>query len=488
MHEPHAPATAKDEPTLGPGDLIAGRYRVLRALGQGGYSLVFAASDTALGDRLVAIKLLRAQGGHNDPSALGRMRQEAMLLRAITHPHVITIHDFEQHGDQAFLVMEMIEGLSLAHIIHQQGPAPTDRVLPIVRQLLGALAAVHDHNVLHRDIKPENILIAPDGPHGEEVSKLVDFGLAKLDDAQELEEYVDELGVTLVKTRAGGFLGTPRYSAPEQALGEQSGPYTDLFSLGLVIAEWLTGTVRLQGATHGELMRHLVSDEPVDVRDCPSAWRSWLRQIMAKSPEARFAHARQALGELERLVAPSLSGKRVGKDFVYDPSHGALVHDLLEPEEHTFSFIASQGPLELDIERVERADAARLTNTPALPSWGGSQPVEGMSHDTPLSSPLAHRSDPVMVAMPPVQTSGRVTPSSPFGHLELSDLSGERQAAPSAFEPTLSAAFHVPAVRDQRVHRRDESEAITATSGLTILIITFFAITALVLIALIAFA
>ena len=367
MTSPTAPPHAQAEPQFKPGDLLAQRYRLTGALGAGGYSTVFAAVDLST-QQPIAVKILKTGGGHNDPSALARLRQEANLLERLDHPHVLKIHAFARYQDVAYVTMEHVPGLSLAHVIHREGKATSQRVLPVLKQLLSALGAVHAQRILHRDIKPENILLSPGPP---ERCKLLDFGLAKAFVDAELEQ--NQLQMTLVKTKAGGFLGTPRYTPPEQALGDPIGPYTDLFSLGLVIAEWLTGQVRLQGDTHAELMRHLVGPEPIDVSDCPRAWQPWLATILSKDPARRYRDSQQALGALLGEVEAQLYDRRADLLATSLPQGFFDAHDSL----HTSSFLEEDGPLELDLERLvspprpaSSLDPNALAPSPALSaSW-----------------------------------------------------------------------------------------------------------------------
>ena len=334
--------------TLQVGDTLLGRYTLMRPLGAGGYSTVFAAHD-AKTQAHVAIKILKVEGDHQDPSALGRLRQEAMLLRQLSHPNILRIFDFFPLPHGAFLSMELLQGRNLAQLLYDDGPAHSERALPLIKQLLSALETAHTHKILHRDLKPENILICP-SPQGN-YAKLVDFGLAKNYAAQGLEP--NEFGLTMVKTRAGGFLGTPRYAAPEQAVGDAVGPYTDLFSLGLVIAEWLTGAYRLKGDTHAELLRGLVSGEPVDLMDCPDAWRAWLRRILDKDPASRYQTATEALEELATKVEPAIFGARHTGDFVFHEATKSYVWGLDAEAPDAASFLDHDDPLELDLEGVE---------------------------------------------------------------------------------------------------------------------------------------
>lgn len=378
-----------------PGDLLGQRYRLTHRLGVGGYSTVFAADDLLDGGS-IAVKILKTQSVHNDPSALGRMRQEAELIKGIEHPNILKIYAFERHGPFAFLVMEKLHGSSLARIIHEQGPAPTERVLAMTRQMLGALHAAHSHRVLHRDIKPENILMCPTHGPEREVAKLVDFGLAKSFGEQDFD---DDLEVTLVKTKVGGFMGTPRYTSPEQAVGDPVGPYTDLFSLGLVISEWLSGTIRLKGDTHAELMRYLVGPQPLDVSDCPRAWQPWLAQVLSKDPKRRYASAQQALEALEySLEHGGAPGGIQTEDFdAYDLAASGYFADALQID-GPISFLDSNAPLELDLERVAKTTPVKQVTSPhmaALPAHLlGEQALPPQHTPPPRPGVLEQQSNP----------------------------------------------------------------------------------------------
>jgi serine/threonine-protein kinase len=294
---------------LQPGDVLCGRYRIVDQLGSGGYGQVLSADD--LGDpssgdpspedrRRVAIKILRADAGSRDPAALARMRQEAEILEAIDHPNIVEIYGVDESDQGEFMVMELLEGESLDRLLETEGPIDADRARPLVKQLLGALAAAHAKQVLHRDLKPENIILidAPDEPGGKR-AKLLDFGVAKAGEI--LDDDPDE-GITLVKTRGGGFVGTPRYCAPEMAVGDPAGPSADMFSLGLVVSEWLTGKARIDAEKQNAVLAMLIQPEPLDVSDCPESWQPWLARMIAKDPDQRYPTANDALSAFEALV------------------------------------------------------------------------------------------------------------------------------------------------------------------------------------------
>lgn len=359
---------------LQPGDLLGDRYQLTHRLGEGGYSQVFAADDL-VEHREVAIKVLRHDIVKRDPSALARLRQESKILGRIEHPHIVKIYAFEQSEEFSFLVMEKLLGRSIASSISQEGAAASERVLLVVRQILQALSAAHDQHILHRDIKPENIILCPsDDPAQPDCAKVVDFGLAKafsVEDAQERGLFDD---MTLVHTRTKGFMGTPRYTPPEQALGDPLGPYTDLFALGLVVAEWLTAQVRLRGSRHAELMTLLVSAQPLDLSDCPARWRPWLAKILDKTPSQRYQSAAEALDALDRIMSEQ-HHTGSGRELEFNAATGSFVpvgqgsnpqHQALQTD-----FQADDDSLELELvlpTQPPRLQTQHHTPSPLSPS------------------------------------------------------------------------------------------------------------------------
>lgn len=282
--------------SLPAGTVLNERYRIERRIGLGGYGEVLAAKD--LQTHLpVAIKILHNEASQNDPRAAARMRQEAGILMAINHPHIVRVLAIEDSPQGEFLVMERLDGETLTERLDKQGALEPFFVLTLTRQLLSALEFAHEKQVLHRDLKPDNILIcyAPLSPTGE-IAKLVDFGIAKAQAPLDEEEGEDD--VTMVKTQIGSFVGTARYSAPEQLVGDPIGPQSDLFCLGLVIAEMLTNKRRIESDNFSEAMAQLIFPRPLDLSDCPEDWQPWLHKILEKSPSHRFESAREALEAL----------------------------------------------------------------------------------------------------------------------------------------------------------------------------------------------
>lgn len=283
-----------DTETISPGAVINGRYVVESQIGAGGYSEVLAARDR-LEDRVVALKILHSQATDHDARAVARMRQEAEILRAVDHPNVVQIYEVGSFEKGQFLVMEFVDGRGLDERFERGEDFDTARLVPLLRQLLDALDAAHATEILHRDLKPANILLADNA--GDEIVKLVDFGVAKAGALLNTDD-PDE-GVTLVKTRAGNFVGTPRYAAPEVVVGDPPVPASDLFCVGLIAYEALVGEPLIQGNTQNELMNQLVFPRPFDLEAVSPSWRAWLEPILEKSPERRTAQAAEALRSLE---------------------------------------------------------------------------------------------------------------------------------------------------------------------------------------------
>ncbi|MGH9904245.1 MAG: serine/threonine-protein kinase, partial [Pyrinomonadaceae bacterium] len=221
-----------------------GRYQIRSQLGAGGMGEVYLAFDTEL-DRTVAIKILPDDVAANQ-QRLNRFIQEAKAASALNHPHILTIHEIGTTGATRFIATEFIDGDTLRQRIRSSSPT-LNEILEIAIQTAGALAAAHVAGIIHRDIKPENIMIRSDG-----YVKVLDFGLAKLTERQGSTLETEAATKAMVNTDAGTVMGTANYMSPEQAKGTDVDIRTDLWSLGAVIYEMVTGQLPFAGQTPTE--------------------------------------------------------------------------------------------------------------------------------------------------------------------------------------------------------------------------------------------
>lgn len=252
-------------------DLFDGRYRLGRVLGTGGYARVYEAVDTSLG-RTVALKVMIGDGA--DPADAARVRSEIRLLASLSHPSLVTLYDARLSSTPTYLAMELIAGPTLTDVI-ERGPISAADAARYGREIAEALSVVHSRGIVHRDVKPSNILLRPPAHTGERArATLADFGIAAL------------VGATRV-TRADTVIGTAAYLSPEQARGMPAAPASDVYSLGLVLLEALTGRRPFGGRTpHEALAARLVS--PPDIPDdLPGPWRALLSRMTAIDPAER---------------------------------------------------------------------------------------------------------------------------------------------------------------------------------------------------------
>jgi O-6-methylguanine DNA methyltransferase len=254
------------------GRLVGGRYELRRHLGRGGMGVVYQAHDRVL-DETVALKVFHADRCSGDPEQLARVVDEVRLTRRVTHPNVVRTHDVGADGGDRFLVMEYVEGVSLAHILAARGHLPLAAALVLGMQLCRALEVVHARGVLHRDVKPENILLTAEGQ-----LKLSDFGVATLRDAVA----GDGIGFTAT--------GTPPYMAPELLLGEPADVRTDVFGAGVVLHECLTGRRPFGGSTPTALAASMLRGGRLPIaadRRIPPALAQIVSAALAADPERR---------------------------------------------------------------------------------------------------------------------------------------------------------------------------------------------------------
>ncbi|SEP52993.1 serine/threonine-protein kinase [Amycolatopsis saalfeldensis] len=272
--------------------LIADRYEVDELpLGRGGMGAVHRGHDRRLGRR-VAIKLLRLPG--RDEELEERFAREARILATLDHAGVPALYDFGTHDDRLFQVMQFVEGVTVADLLAEHGPLPVPWAAAIAAQATAVLSAAHARSVCHRDLKPANLMLCPDGS-----VKVMDFGLAVLREA-DVARF----------TRAGQLLGTPSYMAPEQIQRGLAEPRSDLYALGCVLHEMLTGKQLFTGPTAYAVFDKQVKDAPPAVLGVPPALNAVLASTLAKDPEERPAGADVLYARLTPFVRdlPPLPG------------------------------------------------------------------------------------------------------------------------------------------------------------------------------------
>ena len=276
---------------------IGGRYRLDRQIGHGGTSAVYRAHELTEAGRAVAVKIL--DSAHmSDPNAVARFRDEIAKARDIRHPHVAEILDFGQMQDGTlYMVMELVRGENLADVLRREGPLPESRVIRIMKQVADVVGTAHRAGLVHRDLKPENIMVEPERNGVSDWVLVLDFGIAKLRGTQAVDG----------KTRTGVLIGTPFYMSPEQCQGKPLDARSDIYALGVVMYELLTGTRPFDTTSDSViplLMKH-IEERP--------------RPMRAVKPDLQVSR------ELERLIMGALS-----KDPNWRPANGTELYAALD--------------------------------------------------------------------------------------------------------------------------------------------------------------
>jgi eukaryotic-like serine/threonine-protein kinase len=295
-----------------------GQYEIISPLGAGGMGEVYRARDTKLG-RGVAIKVL-PEAVATRPDRIARFEREAKVLASLNHPHIAALFGMEESAGRHFLVMELVEGETLAERIASpsasgRGHLRVDDALKVALQIAAALEAAHECGIIHRDLKPANIKITPD-----EVVKVLDFGLAKAAEGDRASQDLSQSPtVSFGGTREGTILGTAAYMSPEQARGKPVDKRTDIWAFGCVLYEMLTGRLAFSGETVSDAVTAILSREPDWLAlpaETPESVRRLLRRSLEKDPKRRVHHIADARIELEETLAqPSASGHLMSTDL-----------------------------------------------------------------------------------------------------------------------------------------------------------------------------
>src|SRR5882762_646210 len=288
-------AAAAESDTLDIGTVLAGRYELLKLIGQGGMGAVYKARDKEL-DRVVALKLIRPELAKN-PEVLRRFKQELILARQVTHKNVIRIFDLGQSDGIKFITMDFVEGQDLRSLLLEKSKLPPDQAARIMLQICRALEAAHAEGVIHRDLKPQNIMLDASGR-----ILVMDFGIAR-------SAYLPGM------TQTGALIGTPEYMSPEQGRGEPLTERSDLFSMGIIFYELLTGKSPYHSdtplATLWKRMTEKVTPPVVLDPTLPQALSNIVVKALEIEPKNRFASAREMAQQLEVWLGPSAGGETI---------------------------------------------------------------------------------------------------------------------------------------------------------------------------------
>ena len=347
--------TASSDNFPSPGDLFGGRYQIERIIGRGGFSRVYLATQTDLGRR-VAMKIMRPSGpakldgSATDLSASGnlaeRFLQEARVVARLSGPHTVTVHDHGRTDDGLlFMVLEYVNGISLAAMLKDGGPVAPSRVKRILEQALESLQEAHSIGLLHRDIKPGNIMVYEHLGRPDNV-KVLDFGIAKIVGQEIDTSNCDDL------TQSGSLLGTPRYMSPEQLRGQELTGATDIYSLGLVAFEMLMGKKAIDANSSVLIIGAQLDPRPFAVPNLPHIpprLRMVVNRMLAKGTEERYATAGEVLVDLAQVD----SGPMHIPQLPSRPSMFTPIDDL--PDISDSIELLDVRPLERQVERETNA-------------------------------------------------------------------------------------------------------------------------------------
>src|ERR1700688_1352806 len=279
-------------------DQVIGHYRILEKIGSGAMGEVFRARDERLG-RDVALKLIRP-GSSENPDHLRRFELEARAAAALNHPNIVAVYDVGFNDDSTFIVCELLKGATLRKRL-AEGALPVRLTVDYSLQIVQGLIAAHDHRIVHRDLKPENLFVTGDGR-----VKILDFGVAKLQSGDENERSVEQLTTV---TKSGSVIGTVAYMAPEQLRGKGVDHRSDIFSVGAILYEMLTGQRAFRGETEVDTITAVLREDPpainLDEAGIPEAFQQVIHHCLEKDPENRFQSARDLAFALDTLANAS---------------------------------------------------------------------------------------------------------------------------------------------------------------------------------------
>jgi eukaryotic-like serine/threonine-protein kinase len=321
--------------------VFGSRYEVLERIGSGGMAIVYKAKDLLL-NRIVTIKVLREQFAA-DEDFVRRFRREAQSAASLSHTNIVSIYDVGKEGETEYIVMEFVEGRNLKEIIRNYAPLSTEQAINIGIQIAEAIRHAHEHKIIHRDIKPHNILVTADGR-----VKVTDFGIARAVSAATM-------------THTGDIVGSVHYLSPEQAKGVQTNEQSDVYSLGIILYELLTGKVPYDGETPISIaLKHLQEEAVPPTKLNPRVNRAFENVVLraiAKSPEQRYATAKELLQDLRNVQAGQPVHKLESKEQ----------HDLESTRVHRSLSSGVNSALASEAKEKEQVEAP--SRKKKIPSW-----------------------------------------------------------------------------------------------------------------------
>lgn len=348
-----------------------GNHVIVSKIGQGGMGTVYQAEDTTLG-RKVAVKILNPRLLEKGGKELERFQAEAKIQASLNHPNIVTLYEFQPYKDSHCMVMEYVEGKTLAETIRSSGPLPPHIVVNLAKQILEGLSAAHRRGIVHRDLKPSNVTVTPDG-----VAKVMDFGIAKV-----------QGGKTL--TESGALVGTVSYMSPEQVRGLRVDARSDLYSFGIILFEMLTGRVPFKEDSDFSIMMHHVQTPPPPptqlLPDIPTALEDVVMRCLGKDPAARYQNAEEIIAVLNAFEEQE---RAMGRSQLY--SRRYLAEWLAAPRQE------------------ERVPAAGAEPSPSVPP-----PILQPPPQSQASAPAQQPSGaPEAPPIAPIPSDNRVSPPVP---------------------------------------------------------------------------
>jgi tRNA A-37 threonylcarbamoyl transferase component Bud32 len=415
---------------VGPGRVLRGRYELVSTLGSGGMAVVFLARDRVL-DRDVAVKVLREQHA-TDPVFLARFTREASHAARLSHPGLVTIFDSGIDQGTAFIVMEAVRGRTLREVLATEGPLDVGRAVAIAADVCGVLEVAHRAGVVHRDIKPGNVLICEDGR-----TRVFDFGIARTDGSDAL-------------TQTATVIGTAAYISPEQAAGAPAGPQSDLYALGCVLWEMLTGSPPFSAETPVALLYQHVNDDLASLSaqrpHVSSELDAVVRRLLAKDPAGRPATAALARQDLLAALRPAGGDTRVRPAVPPADVARRRARPLARWAAIGAGVLAASLALGLGLARQQQNPVPVAGRAPSAASGPSTTPASS----APVAPPVAPSVTPSAVPVPLTVPTAATAP----GALDaLRSVVAAGQAAalidPAAVTALLDAADDVGAALDK---------------------------------------